>query len=241
MKFIAAFSKLPFLILSKLFGSFSWSPPPWISFLKNFYPNIKNLCSRIVDGLRSSSSKIRSLTGRVFSSVSKIRAISLRKMGVVLGVLALVAVLIILYTAGRRGLIHVSGTTPELTKLEDVLKPDPVRISFSGSAARLDLIGKPVTQGDQRYPRHRGRVDMGQRQGPSLQAESGLGSGTEVHRTHGQVPVPGPCQAFHLFLFFHDTPRSRRNCEHRILPGPGGPKDQEDHRHGQVHPSRGHG
>lgn len=147
MKFIAAFSKLPFLILSKLFGSFSWSPPPWISFLKNFYPNIKNLCSRIVDGLRSSSSKIRSLTGRVFSSVSKIRAISLRKMGVVLGVLALVAVLIILYTAGRRGLIHVSGSTPGLTKLEDVLKPDPIRISFSGSAAPLDMIGKPVTKG----------------------------------------------------------------------------------------------
>jgi len=45
------------------------------------------------------------------------------------------------YAAHRRGMIRVSGTTPELTKIEDVLKPDPVRILFSSSAARLDLVG----------------------------------------------------------------------------------------------------
>lgn len=44
-------------------------------------------------------------------------------------------------------MISVSGTTPELTKIEDILKPDPVRVLFSGSAVRLDLMGKSLTQG----------------------------------------------------------------------------------------------
>ncbi len=41
----------------------------------------------------------------------------------------------------------MTGTTPGLTKIEEIIKPDPLHIRFGGSAARLDLIGKVVTTG----------------------------------------------------------------------------------------------
>jgi uncharacterized protein YfaS (alpha-2-macroglobulin family) len=65
----------------------------------------------------------------------------------ILAVIFVIFGLLMWYAAHRRGMIRVSGTTPELTKLEDTLKPDPVRVHFSSSAARLDLIGKSLTEG----------------------------------------------------------------------------------------------
>jgi len=71
----------------------------------------------------------------------------MKRSAVVLAVVLGALILIIWYAVHQSGAISVTGTQPGLTKLEDVLKPDPVRVLFSRSAARLDLIGKPLSQG----------------------------------------------------------------------------------------------
>ncbi|HEY0720147.1 MAG TPA: hypothetical protein VGE50_02720, partial [Gammaproteobacteria bacterium] len=42
---------------------------------------------------------------------------------------------------------EVSGTSPGLTPLRDGARPEPISIYFSGSAARLEQVGKEVTSG----------------------------------------------------------------------------------------------
>jgi hypothetical protein len=136
VKLISALFKAVLGIISKLFGSFSWSPPPWFDFFRNFFSNIKSLIKR--PRLQDSETRF---------AVKKSRKINFKRLGAALAIVVIIFALVMWYAAHRRGLIQVSGTVPELTKLEDVLKPDPIRVLFSGSAARLDSIGKTVTKG----------------------------------------------------------------------------------------------
>ncbi|MFA6092735.1 MAG: alpha-2-macroglobulin [Elusimicrobiota bacterium] len=53
----------------------------------------------------------------------------------------------------RPNYLTVTGTAPAATRLEDILKPDAIRIDFGGSAARLEQIGKPVEKGITMTPR----------------------------------------------------------------------------------------
>ena len=148
VKLISALFKGVLGILSKFFGSFSWTPPPWFDFLKNFTSNVKSLGTRITTAARSLIKKTpRTQAGEAVSAGGKPRGINFKRLGTVLGAVFVIFVLIMWYAAHRRGLIQVSGTSPEFTKLEDVPRPDPIRVLFSGSAARLDLIGKSLTQG----------------------------------------------------------------------------------------------
>jgi uncharacterized protein YfaS (alpha-2-macroglobulin family) len=119
-------------MLSKVFGTLSWKPPSWLGFLKGFRANLKELSSRLFGSIRQTAPKTK--------KVVKWGAISLGTLIIVLG-------LLMWYAAWHAGALTVTGTAPGLTKIEDVLKPDPVDITFSGSAARLDLIGKVVTTG----------------------------------------------------------------------------------------------
>ncbi len=144
MKLINALFKAVSRVFSKFFGTLSWSPPPWVDFLRHFSTNIKNLASRLAHAARSAVAGLRASAGQVRSTEGRSR---LKKLGKVLVAVLVLVALVVWYAASRRGLITVTGTEPGLTKLEDVLKPDPVRIFFSGSAARLDLIGKTITQG----------------------------------------------------------------------------------------------
>ncbi|MFP2928884.1 alpha-2-macroglobulin [Pyxidicoccus sp. 3LG] len=50
----------------------------------------------------------------------------------------------------------LSATSPPLTKIEDVPTPAPVYVHFTGSVARLEAIGKPVTAGITLTPPVRG-------------------------------------------------------------------------------------
>jgi uncharacterized protein YfaS (alpha-2-macroglobulin family) len=134
-------------IFSKLFGSFSWSPPPWFDFLKHFSSNIKSLVSRFRTAVRSLIKRPPAIGSETKPAEGEQRGFSFIRLGKILAVIFVIFGLLMWYASHRRGMIRVSGTTPELTKIEDILKPDPVRIHFSGSAARLDLIGKSLTQG----------------------------------------------------------------------------------------------
>jgi alpha-2-macroglobulin len=147
VKLISALFKAVLGILSKFFGSFSWSPPPWMAFLRHLSSNIKSLISRFTAAARSLIKKPPTPAKEAKPAAEKKRGINFKRLGATLAVVFIIFTLLMWYAAYRRGLIRVTGTVPELTKLEDVLKPDPVRVLFSGSAARLDLIGKTLTQG----------------------------------------------------------------------------------------------
>ena len=147
MKLISALFNAVLGILLKLFGSFSWSPPPWVAFLKNFSSHFKSLASSIITSARSLGKKARTQVSEAGPVVEKKHGINFKWVGLIIAIFFVVISLLMSYAAARAGLIRVSGTAPELTKLEDVLKPDPVRVQFSDSAARLDLIGKTVTKG----------------------------------------------------------------------------------------------
>lgn len=136
MKLISALFKAVLGILSKLFGSFSWSPPPWFGFLRNFFSSIKSLIKKP----RLPGSETR-------PAAEKSHKIMFKRLGFALAIIFVIFLLVMWYAAHRRGLISVSGTAPILTKIEDVLKPEPIRVLFSGSAARLDSIGKIVPKG----------------------------------------------------------------------------------------------
>lgn len=134
-------------ILSRLFGSFSWSPPPWVDFVRNFSSNTKNLASRILRSVRSAIPVGRAASGEPRPPAEPSRGINFKRLGVIVAALLVIFSLVMWYAAHRKGLIRVTGTDPGLTKLEEVLRPDPVTIRFSRSAPRLDLIGKTLTQG----------------------------------------------------------------------------------------------
>jgi hypothetical protein len=52
--------------------------------------------------------------------------------------------------------LSVSGDAPGATKLEDGARPDTLHVDFSGSAARLDQIGKPPGRGVELWPSLKG-------------------------------------------------------------------------------------
>jgi len=121
-------------MLSRVFGTLSWTPPPWLGFFKGkaFGANLKDLSSRFFGKIRL-----------VLPTVKKVL-----KWGTIsFGVFIILLGLLIWYAIRQSGALPVTGTGPGLTKLEDVIKPDPIHIRFGGSAARLDLIGKVVTTG----------------------------------------------------------------------------------------------
>ncbi len=120
-------------VLSRLFGTVSWSPPPWMDFLKNFSSNIKDIISRLVHTARS-------LVDKYLKKIMKRTAI-------VLPVVLATLTLIVLYAVGQTGVINVTGSQPGLTRLEDVLRPEPLHIYFNGSAAQLSAVGKAVDKG----------------------------------------------------------------------------------------------
>ena len=129
MKFISSVVKFALSMVGKIFGTISWSPPPWTTFLRNFSSNIANLSSRLGDRLRAFFNAVKNY---VNTSVKNI----MKRTGIVLGVFFAVIALIIGYAVWQSGTLRFTGTPPGLTELEDVLNPDPIHINFSGSAAR---------------------------------------------------------------------------------------------------------
>ncbi|QSQ23337.1 alpha-2-macroglobulin [Pyxidicoccus parkwayensis] len=110
-----------------MFGELRWTPPPWATSVG-----------------RAGASTARNGLAKVRQNPKRF-ALSL----LVLVLLAVGA------DAGYRWYQNrpkpvsyaLSATNPPLTKLEDVPQPLPVYLHFSGSVARLEAIGKPVTAG----------------------------------------------------------------------------------------------
>ena len=112
MKLISALFKAVFGIFSKLFGSFSWSPPPWVDFLRNFSSNIKSLASRITAAVSSLIKKQPKPESKTMPVLEKTHGISFKRLGSALAIVFVIFALVMWYGAHRRGLIQVSGATP---------------------------------------------------------------------------------------------------------------------------------
>ena len=120
-----------FPILRALFGELRWSPPAWI---------------------RRSAYLVRRTAGELSARLATARESNPRRFWV--SVSAVVAVII----AGSATLywyrhlpephyLELSGTWPQPTPLRPEARPYPLRLDFSGSAARLGAVGKKVTYG----------------------------------------------------------------------------------------------
>lgn len=126
MERVRSFLKALNNVLVKLFGTVSWSPPGWFSkFQGRLSEEPAYLRSFYQDHIR----------------------LLIKRTSIVVPSAALLLTVAVLYAIGQTGVIRVSGTQPGLTKLEDVIKPDPLHINFSGSAAQLSSVGKVVEKG----------------------------------------------------------------------------------------------
>lgn len=119
-------------LTATVIGSFSWSPPTWLRTIRNKVVHNK-------------------VTAKISSTRSWIREHPRQFRIVVIGIIALCVSIVIGYnwylSLPQKIKFTISGTVPSATKLDDILKPDPLHINFSGSAARMDHVGKPITQG----------------------------------------------------------------------------------------------
>lgn len=125
--FIGSVFRLIGLIFEFMFGTLSWRPPPWLELIGKGISN----------------------TGRI---ISNWRKNSPRAFWVTLAVI--VAIIAGAYgglkyyqTLPKPVQLTIDSTSPSPTKLEKDAEPDSVLVYFSGSAARLDQIGKTIDAG----------------------------------------------------------------------------------------------
>ncbi|MBI2891512.1 MAG: alpha-2-macroglobulin family protein [Nitrospirae bacterium] len=116
----------------QFFGSSTWAPPPW-------WDGARRARAAVVSWERSHEKAIR-------------------RYAVVLAALALVSGGIYGWYVSRPRPSRVAVTIvpPGPTKLEKDAKPDPLKIRFTASAARLEDVGKDVTKGIRLDPPHSG-------------------------------------------------------------------------------------
>jgi uncharacterized protein YfaS (alpha-2-macroglobulin family) len=114
-------------VLGKVFGSLRWTPPGWSG-------PVVHATRRLASGVSGFSRRHR-------------RPLTIATAG--FGVLLLAAGALAIWLASRpRPLeIAVSVEAPGLTAIEPEPHPNPLRIRFDRSAARLERIGKPLSQG----------------------------------------------------------------------------------------------
>ena len=112
-------------------GKVAWEPPEWFG----------RITTRLQAEFRAAGMAIG---GEIKKDPKRsLRIVLLTLLGVMLFILG------VNWYAGRPkpARVSISGTTPGLTQMADILVPDPVYINFGGSVARLDQIGKPVAAG----------------------------------------------------------------------------------------------
>ncbi|NIT03343.1 hypothetical protein GTO10_00120, partial [Candidatus Saccharibacteria bacterium] len=112
--------KVLFLVLAFIFGRFSWSPPPWITF--------------------------------PISTIRKNIKISL----IIFAALILALVGYGYYITHQPVKISVRSSVPRATPLRKDAKPERLNVYFSGPAAPLEMVDKPVEKGIRMMPQIRG-------------------------------------------------------------------------------------
>ncbi len=114
-------------LLRRIFGTPSWAPPPWAS---AFAAQVRRFRA----------------AARTFAAAHR-RAVLAGVAGLVVVALALAGVARWLESRPKPLRIAVAVTAPALTAIEVVPRPAPLRLRFDASAARLERIGKLVSQG----------------------------------------------------------------------------------------------
>ncbi len=81
MKLISALFKTVLGILSKFFGSFFWTPPPWSIFFRNFSSSTRSLASRFTSAIRELIKIPRKRADETSSLADKPRGINFKRLG----------------------------------------------------------------------------------------------------------------------------------------------------------------
>ncbi|HEX9627081.1 MAG TPA: alpha-2-macroglobulin [Acidiferrobacterales bacterium] len=128
-------------LAARAFGEWTWKPPAWIGTLRE-----RAAAQPWLAALRA---RWRAVHGWIANNPRKLAGAGVA--GVVLAIAAIGGYW--WYDSLPRPVeFSLVGTAPSATPLKDDARPDSVHIDFSGSAARLDQIGKPVTVGIRMSP-----------------------------------------------------------------------------------------
>lgn len=121
---------------TRIFGAVSWTPPAWAAQCR----------TRVVSS---------GVTAQAVQRIQKIRAHLAQHgrayrwsaVGVIVLFVLSIAGYLVYQALPKPTEFTLRGTPPSATRLVENATPDSLRISISGSAARLEQIGKPITQG----------------------------------------------------------------------------------------------
>ena len=107
-------------------GRVAWEPPHWVGAVRGKLNEIyKRVFADIGAGIKSDPKRSLKVLARAGGAV-------------------LILVLGVYWYVSRPAVarVTVSGTAPGITRMDDIIVPDPIFVNFGGSAARLDQIGK---------------------------------------------------------------------------------------------------
>ena len=119
-----------------LFGALSWTPPAWVGKIRLWFAN-----SRVTAFIKQSAHRIRA---HIQQHAKNYR---LSAIGAAVLLVVGVATYIWYQSLPKPVEFTLDGTPPSATRLVENATPDPLRITIGGSAARLEQIDKPITQG----------------------------------------------------------------------------------------------
>ena len=142
--------------------------------------------------------------------------------------------------AHRNGIHRNSPGDSPVTTASPPGKPNPVLVTFSGSAAPLAQTGKDLDPKFGRRPdgaRREGHLALGQRPVVALPAGRGLADRHPFQCQPWQSTASSPRMSISKdYGFTFDSPAFRGEARrHRISPGSGGGHRQEGRRHGDFH------
>lgn len=122
--------------LPRLFGNLHWTPPAWVGMQRARIARIPWLAA-LPQRLRRASDWMRRHPRQVL--VATVSSVVL--------IIAVAGGYLWYDSLPKPVEFSLAGTSPGATPLKENAKPEGVQIDFSGSAARLEQIGKPITSG----------------------------------------------------------------------------------------------
>jgi len=190
--------------LRATFGTLSWAPPNWLA-------ASARRTRRLAEGVRTFASAHR-------------RAVVMGAAGCALAVIAAAGVVRWLESRPRPLRLSVTVVAPGLTRIEAAPRPEPLRVVFGASAARLDRIGKPVSHGVTLEPQVPGEWKFEDDRTLVFRPAEDWGVGQDYRITLDRSLFPGHVLLEHDELAFRSAPFEARFARSEFYQDPTNPQ-----------------
>ncbi len=191
-------------LLRSMFGTLSWAPPRWIA-------------------LQAQRARRLTETMRAFARARR-RAVMMGAAGFAVVVIAAAGVVHWLESRPKPLRLSVTVVAPGLTPIEATPRPEPLRVVFGASAARLGRIGKPVTQGVMLDPRVPGEWTFEDDRTLVFRPAQDWGVGQDYRVTLDRSLFPGHVLLERYELAFRSAPFEARFARSEFYQDPTNPQ-----------------